>query len=170
VQVVVFLIGAAFDDVSVSDIATHKLNVAAKPPSLCFAMDIPSLPTVEQVPLLRLIGECEHSDEEVFEQAKTAYKAEPDTELETAMHYLVDSLNDGPRPYRPLLDEAIVEGFSKRTIERARAKLNCERIPPAKLHDRLGSDTYAKATDDELRMWWVALPPIPDVPPEDWAA
>jgi hypothetical protein len=150
--------------------AMHKLNVAATPPSLRFTMDVVSLPTVEHVPVLRVAGECEHSDEAVFEQAKSVFRAEPETELEAAMQYLVEALLDGPRPSRTLFDEALAEGFSKRTMERARTKLKCERIPPATLRERLGKEAYAKLSEEEGRMWWVALPAVPDAPPEEWSA
>jgi hypothetical protein len=54
------------------------------------------------------------------------------------MQHLVEALLDGPRPSRTLFDDALAEGFSKRTMERARTKLKCERIPPGKLRERLG--------------------------------
>jgi hypothetical protein len=85
------------------------------------------------------------------------------------MQHLIDALIDGPRPSTPVVDEAVEAGFSRRTMERARAKLKCVGIRPGRLRETLGEEAYAKLADEERNMWWVALPPIPDAPP-GWLA
>ena len=76
------------DAQSVRVLACHKLNVAPRPPSLKFALGVVSLRTVEQVPVLRLLGESRYDDEAVFEQARRAFREQPPTEVESATEWL----------------------------------------------------------------------------------
>ncbi len=53
-------------------------------------------------------------------------------------------------------------------LERARALLKLEAIRPARIKERIGENAYAALDDDDRGGWFVALPPIPDAPPEEW--
>ena len=144
--------------------------MAAKPPPLKFAIDVESLPTVEQVPVLRLLGECEHDDVALFEHAKKQFRADPPTEVDAAVEWILAALLDAEHralPWTRLLATGIEAAFSKRTLERARAKISLVRIPPQHLRDNIGEKAYASLDDLSRKQWWVALPDfIP--PPEDW--
>jgi hypothetical protein len=57
-------------------------------------------------------------------------------------------LIDGQRPSKPLFDDGAEQGLARRTLERARAKLTCERIPPAKLRERIGDEAYEELPEE----------------------
>jgi len=149
-------------------LACQKLNVAGKPPALRFASTVVAIPAVERVHRLQLVGEIECSADAVFEQVRRAPAAESETEIETAITWLLAYLADGPRPTRRMVADARIEGISQRTIERARARLHCQSIHPAQLPGRLGQDAYAALNEEERNAWWLALPEFPDAPPEEW--
>jgi hypothetical protein len=152
-------------------LACTKLNVAARPASLRFTLEVVSLPAVEQVPVLRLDGESAYNDLAVFEQACQPPVVDATSELEAACEWAVAYLLDSPlayaRPTQRLLADGKHAGFSQRTLERARTKIGLLRIPPAKLCEHLGQLACAQLDEEERAAWWVALPDfIP--PPEQW--
>jgi hypothetical protein len=152
-------------------LACSKLNVAARPPSLKFTLDVVSLATVEQVPLLRLHGESGYDDLAVFEYARNPTPLTPASETDAACEWIIAYLLDSPhanaRPTKRLLVDGKQAGFSQRTLERARAKTGLLPVPPAKLRQQLGEQAYAQLDEQERAAWWVALPDfIP--PPEQW--
>ena len=149
-------------------LACQKLNVAGKPPALRFASTVVAIPAVERVHRLQLVGEIECSADAVFEQVRRAPAAESETEIETAITWLLAYLADGPRPTRRMVADARIEGINQRTIERARARLHCQPIHPAQLSERLGQDAYAALDEEERNAWWLALPEFPDAPPDAW--
>jgi AAA domain len=150
-------------------LACQKLNLAAKPPALRFLSTTTDIPTVESVHRLELLEETDCTALAVFEQLRLVPQDEAvQTELDTAITWLLDYLKDGPRPTRRAIADANADGISNRTFERARAKLKCESLHPVRLSTRLHKDTFAALSDEDKRVWWVALPPIPDAPPEEW--
>jgi hypothetical protein len=151
-------------------LACVKLNVAGKPPALKFASTVASIPAVESVHRLELVGETTCSADAVFEQVRRAPAGDSEMEIETAISWLLAYLADGPRPTQRMVAEARSDGISQRTIERARARLRCQAIHPAQLPERLGEQAYAKLSDEERKAWWVALPAVPDAPPEEWTS
>jgi hypothetical protein len=105
----------------------------------------------------------------VFERVRRPAEDEAsETEIETASTWLLAHLADGPRPTRRMVADAKADGISARTLERARARLKCEAIHPAQLRERLGEKTYATLSEEERKAWWLALPQLPDAPPEEW--
>jgi AAA domain len=151
-------------------LACVKLNVAGKPPALKFHSTVTSIPAVESVHRLQLIGETDCSADAVFEQVRRPPAGDSETEVETAISWLLAYLADGPRPTQRMVAEAKLDGISQRTLERARARLKCEAIHPAQLREQLGAKGYAALCDEERKTWWLALPPFPDAPPEDWTS
>jgi KaiC/GvpD/RAD55 family RecA-like ATPase len=159
------------DEGTIVVLAAHKLNVAAKPPALRFRASAVEIAAVESVHRLDLIGETGTSAQDVFEQLRNGPEdLEIHTEIETASQWLLNYLVEGPRPTKMMIRDADSDGLSKRTIERARAKLKVESIHPARLPDMLGDEAYRRLSEDERKVWWVALPETPDAPPEEWAA
>lgn len=151
-------------------LACVKLNVAGKPPALKFASTVASIPAVESVHRLELIGETSCSADAVFEQVRRAPAGDSEMEIETAISWLLAYLTDGPRPTQRMVAEAKLDGISQRTIERARARLRCQAIHPVQLRERLGEEAYATLSDEERKAWWVALPAFPDAPPAEWTS
>jgi KaiC/GvpD/RAD55 family RecA-like ATPase len=149
-------------------LACVKLNVAGRPPALRFASTVASIPAVESVHRLQLIGETSCNAEAVFEQVRRAPAGDSEREIETAISWLLAHLADGPRPTQRMVAEAKLDGISQRTLERARARLKCEAIHPAQLHERLGEDAYTALSEQERTTWWLALPAFPDAPPAEW--
>jgi hypothetical protein len=150
-------------------LACAKLNLAAKPPALRFLSTSIDIPTVESVHRLELVGQTDCTAQAVFEQVRAVRDDEAvRTEVEVAIGWLLDYLKDGPRPTRRAIADANADGISQRTFERARAKLKCESLHPRRLSATLDEGTYAALSEEEKRAWWIALPPIPDAPPEEW--
>jgi AAA domain len=150
-------------------LACQKLNVAAKPSSLRFVSTVVSIPAVERVHRLQLIGETATSAEALFERARRpADDTATRTEIETAIGWLLTYLGDGARPTRRLVTDAKADGISGRTLERARARLHCQPIHPAQLPGHLGEQTYTALPDEERNGWWLRLPEFPDAPPPEW--
>jgi KaiC/GvpD/RAD55 family RecA-like ATPase len=151
-------------------LACDKLNLAAKPPALWFLSTAVEIPSVESVHRLELVGETDCTAQAVFEQLRLPPKDEAvQTEIETAINWLLDYLKDGPRPSRRMIADAKLDGVSGRTLERARAQLKCRSIPPSRVAEFLNGEAYQALTDQERRVWWIALPAIPDAPPEAWS-
>ena len=73
--------------------------------------------------------------------------------------YLLDSPYANARPTNRLIADGNDVGFSRRTLERARAKLHLDRIPPDRVREQIGDE--ASLDDAELRAWCVALPDLP---------
>jgi hypothetical protein len=67
-----------------------------------------------------------------------------------------------------MVADAKLDGISQRTIERARARLKCQAIHPAHLLKLLGEEAHAALSEEERKAWWLALPELPDAPPEEW--
>lgn len=151
-------------------LACVKLNVAGKPPALRFVSTVVSIPAVESVHRLELVRESECSAEAVFEQIRRPPASEAETEIETAIGWLLAYLADGPRPTQRMVADAKLDGISQRTLERARTRLHCQAIHPAQLLERLGEEAYAALSEQEQRTWWLALPAFPDAPPEEWTS
>jgi len=152
-------------------LACVKLNVAGKPPALKFHSTVVSIPAVESVHRLQLIGETSCTANAVFEQVRRAPEGESsESEIETAITWLLAYLADGPRPTQRTVADAKADGISTRTLERARARLKCQAIHPAQLPDRLGEDAYGALSEEERNVWWVALPQFPDAPPAEWTS
>jgi AAA domain len=151
-------------------LACVKLNVAGKPPALRFASTVVSIPAVESVHRLQLIGETNYSAEAVFEQVRRAPAGDSEREIETAISWLLAYLADGPRPTQRMVADAKRDGISQRTLERARAQLKCKAIHPAQLPERLGENAYAALSELERNAWWLALPAFPDAPPAEWTS
>jgi hypothetical protein len=150
-------------------LACQKLNVAHKPPALRFASTVVAIPAVERVHRLELVGETEWSADAVFAQIRRAPEGESvETEIETAISWLLAYLADGPRQTQRMVADAKLDGISQRTIERARARLKCQAIHPAQLLKLLGEEAYAALSEEERKAWWLALPEFPDAPPEEW--
>ncbi len=149
-------------------LACQKLNVAGKPPALRFASTVVSIPAVESVHRLQLLGETNCSADAVFEQVRRAPEGDSEMEIETAISWLLAFLADGPRPTQRMVVDAKLDGISQRTIERARARLKCQAIHPAQLHEHLAAETYAALSEEERKAWWLALPAFPDAPPAEW--
>jgi hypothetical protein len=150
-------------------LACHKLNVARKPPSLRFASTVVSIPAVESVHRLELVGETNASAEAVFERVRRpAGDESAETEIETASDWLLAYLADGPRPTRRLVSDAKADGISTRTLERARARLKCQAIHPGQLRKQLGEKAYTALNEQERKGWWLRLPELPDTPPQEW--
>lgn len=161
--------GAGEGDERVCVLACVKMNIAARPPALRFLSRAVEIPAVESVHRLELVGETEVTAQSVFEQLRRGpVDAEQQTETDTAIDYLLNALLDGPQPTRQLIADASADGISKRTLERARAQLDCESIHPSGLRARIGEDAYEALTDEQQRAWWVALPEMPDAPPREW--
>jgi hypothetical protein len=152
-------------------LACVKLNVAGKPPALKFASIVVSIPAVESVHRLQLIGETDCTANAVFEQVRRAPEGESsESEIETAITWLLAYLADGPRPTKRTVADAQADGISTRALERARARLKCQAIHPAQLPDRLGGHAYDALSEEERNAWWVALPHFPDAPPAEWTS
>jgi hypothetical protein len=151
-------------------LACVKLNVAGKPPALRFASTVVSIPAVESVHRLQLVGETDCNAGAVFEQVRRPPAGDLETEIETAISWLLAYLADGPRPTQRMVADAKLEGISQRTLERARARLRCQPIHPAQLLERLGEDAYAALSEQERNAWWVKLRDFPDAPPEEWTS
>jgi hypothetical protein len=150
-------------------LACVKLNVARRPPSLRFASTVVSIPAVESVHRLQLVSETSASAEAVFERVRRPAGDETsETEIETATDWLLAYLAEGPRPTRRLVADAKADGISARTLERARARLRCQAIHPAKLPGQLGDEAFAALNEEERKGWWLRLPELPDAPPEEW--
>jgi putative DNA primase/helicase len=150
-------------------LACQKLNVAGKPPALRFHSTVGSIPAVESVHRLQLVGETASSAEAVFEQVRRPPAGESvEREIETAITWLLAHLSHGPRQVQRMVADAKLDGISQRSIERARARLKCQAIHPAQLRERLGEDAYTTLSDEERKAWWLALPQFPDAPPEEW--
>ncbi len=124
-------------------LACVKLNVAAKPPALKFASMVVSIPAVESVHRLQLVGETDCTANAVFEQVRRPPAGDSETEIETAISWLLVYLADGPRPTQRMVADAKLDGISQRTLERARARVRCQPIHPAQLRDRLGEVDYS---------------------------
>jgi RecA-family ATPase len=150
-------------------LACQKLNVAHKPPALRFASTVVEIPAVERVHRLELVGETECSADLVFEQIRRAPEGESaETEIETAISWLLAYLADGPRQTQRMVADAKLDGISQRTIDRARARLKCQAIHPAHLLKLLGEEAHRGLSEEERKAWWLALPELPDAPPEEW--
>jgi hypothetical protein len=140
-------------------LACHRLNVARKPPSLSFEIDLVGVPGVrEPVPRL-LLGTEVPIDAEALFRALAVRTRPADTEkvLDQAKHFLLTQLVDGPMKSTDLVDAAKANGISVRSIERARAEI--------------GVLSYREQNAEGRWEWWVRLPPLPDTfRPEDWRA
>jgi hypothetical protein len=152
-------------------LACAKLNVAPTPPALTFVSTAVEIPSIESVHRVELVGEINCTADAVFEQVRRSSDDESaETETETAATWLLEYLIEGPRPTKRMVADAKDEGISGRTLERARSRLKCVPIHPARLRERLGADVYDALPEEEKSGWWVALPALPDAPPEEWAS
>ena len=152
-------------------LANVKLNLAPKPPALRFVSTAVEIPAVESVHRLELVGETDVTDEAVFEQLRAGpVNPEQQTEVATAVEFVLNALIEGPLPTRELIADANAHAISKRTWNEPSAQLGCESIHPSRLRERLGEEAYEALDADRRKAWWIALPAMPDAPPEEWAA
>ena len=135
-------------------LANAKLSSAPPAGSLAFKLHTVELPgLLQSIPRVTLLGETDVSAESILGARQSARKdGTMQTMVESASTWLLDLLVDGPRKTTELLDLGKAEGFSSRTIERARADLKQRRLITTRKVE--GS-------------WWVQLDTPDSLPDED---
>jgi hypothetical protein len=93
-----------------SVLAQVKNNLAPPQPSLAYEL----LPRRDDVPELRWCGPCDLSAADLLKWADRAYPARF-----RAREFLLNFLQDGPKPCKLIWDAALKLGLSKKTLERA---------------------------------------------------
>lgn len=106
-------------------LAVVKANLAAKPPSLSYAIAPATIYRNEDEAIetsrIRWLGESAHSADALI-QASRDHEARG--ELEEAIDWLKAQLADGPKEKKPLVRQALAAGIATRTLERAKEKLS----------------------------------------------
>jgi hypothetical protein len=110
------------DDGSVV-LAASKSNLCAPPPSLRYQLVSEGPHGVARVEWL---GASQHTADQLM-----AGPADPDerSAIDTAVAFLQDALDDGPKPVREVIRDARAEGIAPRTLDRARAQLGVRSVP-----------------------------------------
>jgi len=101
-------------------LATSKINVGLKPPSIAYQLE--SVPGTD-VARVRWIGESRHQADHLLEPAATDEERGQRSEAED---FLISSLTDGSMEVRDLQRQAKDAAIAWRTIERAKSKLGIE--------------------------------------------
>lgn len=104
-------------------LAHIKSNVGPLRPSLRYQLEPVLLPAdgepEVQTARLALVGECEHTGEDLLKRPDNEERSERDE----ASTFLREELRDGPRPTKDVVQAARDAGISQRTLERAKADL-----------------------------------------------
>lgn len=109
------LAGRDPDDEELRILACAKNNLAERPASLAFR--VVASPQDPAVPVVRWDGLSGRSAQDLCTPPG------PPTQREAAMAWLTEQLEEGPRPAAALYEAAEAAGFSKRTLQKARARV-----------------------------------------------
>lgn len=112
------LVGQSPDDENLRVLCHTKSNLGQIAPSLLFE----PMTTPDGVVRVEWRGSCEYTSDDLLAQ-----KTCKTTKLDEAMDFLMDILNDGPVPQQQIKD-ALVDGLSWRTVERAKTTLGVESV------------------------------------------
>lgn len=109
-----FLVAEDTADSSLRVFAAVKMNLAPKPLSLTYRIEV-----VDEIPRVEWVGVSERTADELLEEPEHEGKSE----LNRAMQYLREVLQDGPVPVQEVKKRAAGCGISERTLKRAKRSL-----------------------------------------------
>lgn len=126
-----FIVGRDPNDESVRILACTKTNLSRKPLALKYEIQV----TEQGHPYIKWRGTADLSAQSVLdgprrEESETASEASSKRKArEFAGEFLKDFLSDGPRSWADICDAGKDDGFSPRTLERARADVGLVSAP-----------------------------------------
>lgn len=130
-------------------LSVHKLNVGRVPPSLLFSVRETFIDSIDATMVMLVEEEeTELTSEDVFRSVRRP-SVEEGTAVEHAMVFLLGFLAEGPRATSEVNAAGQEAGFTKRSLERARARLNI-------------------VAYQDGGKWLLRLPETPDHLPSDW--
>jgi putative DNA primase/helicase len=158
-------------------IASTKSNLGRLPPSLCYVIE----PRGESI-AIRWCGESQHRAASLL--AVPANKEER-TEVEEAVEYLRSTLAHGPLAAKEIFRKANADGFSEKTIKRAKARAGIKHyregfgakgrsmwLIPTEDKAPNGSNTPSKEANDQSRAQYEQASdskPVESVSSPNWA-